>query len=110
MIEDCDVCNTEYRHSPFSTFICYGTVQCSYCSAIFRTVLVLRFNETGSLYIYPRTTHSLPHSLICMHKALLSHLKLVPGFLLGSRACYEHKEKSGNLEKALMGSLAIKNF
>ena len=31
----------------------------------------------------PRSTHSLTHSLICPHNALLSNLKLVPGF----RAC-----------------------
>ena len=31
-------------------------------------------------YIYPRSTHFFNHSIICPHNALVSKLKLFPGF------------------------------
>ena len=47
--------------------------------------------SNGRLYIYPRCTHSLTHSFISPHNALLSHLKLVPGL----RACFFVSEGRG---------------
>ena len=40
--------------------------------------------------VNPRSTHLLTHWLICPHIALVSHLKLVPGF----RACLAYTELS----------------
>ena len=57
-------------------------------SGRYKVFKFLSFKLNISLYIYPisthLTTHSPTHSLICPHNALVSHLKLVPGFLVFS--------------------------
>ena len=53
----------------------------------------LKLQMKGKLIHLPSIyslTNSLTHSIICPHKALVSHLKLVPGF----RVCYYLMEKN----------------
>ena len=51
--------------------------------------------EAYSIYIYPRCTHLLSHSLICPHNALVSNFKLVTVF----QACNDIANNIKNQEK-----------